>query len=476
MPTARTPMARPPMARGPIRPPASRPASLRPATAGSVDTMKVAGVLVCASAVLSIVLAAASRGPAASAERNASLGSAFAALLFGLALYQGVGAVRTFVLGCAVVGGLASLVGVALLNSARELQLLLAAVLVTCVGYLALLLERRASRGRVVIAAGLVLAGAAGSVAAQLWLSGWERRAFGRELRPLLVEQRKYDDAASGLSIEAPRGWSLLEKEAPLFATVPAKVRLADADAGAVAFLNDELQPPGLLSLDHYLDALLESQKRAGLDARQLERRDTAVGKAPARRMSISWQHAKRPYSGFVSVWFDGPRIFTLFGATVGEWSDASEERFRSLEAALRFSAPIETALSDAQARLSRECPVFTDDALRMIARIVPPSSATETYFRTGWAWAIRGQGQLDAARMGELRELMAAVFARMSPAERERFGAYSERLRNGSRTTVEDDVAAMRILGKAAAALPTGSLDRLRAMVDTSLTVGGLL
>jgi hypothetical protein len=436
--------------------------------------MKVAGVLFCLSAVASVVVAVAGQG--GGRPESGVLGGAFAALVFGAALYQGVGAVRVLVLVGAGLAALASLVGVALLNSVRELQALLAALLLVCLGYVVLLLEKQSSRPRVAAAVSLVALGAAGSIGAGRWLDGLERRAFGRELRPLLADQRDYADAAGGVSLRVPTGWSLLEKDAELFASVPAKVKLADPDAGTVAFLNDEPRSPGLLTLDHYLDGILEAQKESGLAPKQKDRRDTAVGKAPARRMSLGWTHGGRPYSGFVSVWLDGPRVFTLFGAAVGDWSEATEERFRALEAALRFSAPVETALSGAERRLTLECPLFTADAVRMIGRRIPPDSPTEAYFRTGWSWAIRGQGQVDAAVAAELRDLMGAVFSRMSPTDRSRYAAYAERLRGGAATTPAEDAAVMKILGRAAASLPEESLSRLRAIVDSSVTVGGLM
>jgi hypothetical protein len=439
--------------------------------------MKVAGVLFCLSAVASMVVAFVQKEAAGSASESAtSLGGAFMVLLFGAALFQGVGAVRTFVLVAAGLVGVAAIVAIALFSSFREMQVLLGAVLLTCLGYLVLLLEKQASRGRVVVAVCLVLAGAAGSLGAPHWLTGFERRAFAGELRPLLADEREYADPSSGLSLKAPAGWSLLRPDAELFAGVSAKVKLADPDAGTVAFLDDEPRPLGFVSLDHHLDGILEGQREGGLEPKQHDRRDTAVGQAPARRMSMGWRYSGRPYSGFVSVWLDGPRVFTLVGAAVGGWSSATEERFRALEASLRFSAPVETALSGAERGLTRECPVFTADAVRMIGRRIPPSSPVEAYFKTGWTMAIRGQGALDARMAAELRELMSAVFSRMSPPDRARFAGYGERLRGGRATTATEDAAAMRVLGRAAAALPSETLGRLRLAVDSAVTVGGLL
>jgi len=465
------------MARPSARP-AARPAGRRPASGGGdVDTMKVAGVLLCLSAVASLVLPFVQKEAFGwTTQEASSVGSALMVLLFGAGLFQGVGAVRGFVLVLAGLGGLAALVGIALFNQVRELQALLGALLLICLGYLVLLLEKQASRTRAITGVALVLGGAAAGLFAPHWLTGFARSAFGRELRPLLADEREYTDAASGLSLAAPPGWSLLRQDATLFAGVPAKVKLADPDAGTVVFINDEPKGPGFVSLDHQLDRILEQQRENGLEPRQHERRDAAVGKATARRMSMSWTYAGRPFNGFVSAWLDGSRVFTLFGAGVGGLTPATEARFQALEAAMRFSAPVETALAGAQRALTLECPVFTADAVRMIGRRIPPASPVEAYFKTGWTWAIRGQREVDPTRAAELRELMGAVFARMSDADRTRFAAYGERLRGGGATTPAEDAAAMRILGKAAAALPADALGRLQASVDTALTVGGLL
>jgi hypothetical protein len=246
-------MARPSSARPPQRAPR------RAASPDTVDTMKLTGVLFCLSAVASWVVPfvrqeAFGAGP----EAAASAGSGFLVLLFGAALFQGVGAVRALVLACAGLGGVASLVAIAVFRGFRPMQLLMAAVCVTCVGYLVLLLQKQASRARAAIGVVLVVAGAAASLSAPLGLTGLTRSAFGDSLRPLLSEEREYADAASGLALKAPPGWSFLRHDAPVFAGVPAKVKLADPDAGTVVFINDEPKGLGFQSLDHQLDLMLE--------------------------------------------------------------------------------------------------------------------------------------------------------------------------------------------------------------------------
>ena len=438
-------------------------------------------MLFCVSAVVSVVVSIVGRESASGASgplatQTTAFGSGFVVLVFGLALIQGVNGVRIFVLGSTALLSLGMIAMAALFHSVRELQALAGAILLTSVGYFTLLLQKEASKARVVAAVSLIVAGVAASVAAQTWVGGLARRAFGAELRKVASAEREYDDPAAGLSIAVPPGWVILEKDAEMYSEVPSKVTLADPEAGTVAFLNQEGKPPGLLTLDHYLDAVLARLRESGLSAEQSERRDAMVGRAPARRMALTWTDEGRAYSGFISAWLDGSSIFTLIGATIGEWTDSTEARFAALEGALRFTAPVETALTDAEARLTAECPLFTSTSVRTIARRIAPGSATEVYFKVGWTWALKGQGQLDPAAASELGGLMSEVFAGMSRADRRGFGAYSEKLRGGQRTTRGEDVAAMRTLGRATSALAPDSLARLQTLTDAALTVGGLL
>ena len=468
MPTARRPSHLPNVYRRPAQ---------RPAPPPGVDTMKVAGILFCVSAVISAIVAVVSREASQpGAAQAGAFGGAFFVLVLGLALIQGVGAVRVFVLFCAAVGSLALIALAAVFHSVRELQVLALAGLLSAVGYFALLLQKEASRTRVAVSVGLIVVGTAATLAAQLWLSGLARRAFGEELRKVASEQRQYADPAAGLSITVPEDWVILRDDAELYRGVPSKVTLADPDAGTVAFINHEQRRPGLLTLDHYLDAVLARLNESGLGAEQSDRHDVTVGRAPARRMTLTWKEDSRPVSGFISVWLDGDRIFTLIGAVPGRWTHTAEERFAVLEEALKFTAPVETALTDAEERLTAECPIFTATSVRTIARRIPPASATEIYFRTGWSWALKGQSQLDAAAVAELGPLMGEVFSAMGQAGRGTFGAYSEKLRAGRRTTAKEDAAAMRILGGAAGVLSPDSLGRLQGLTDAALTVGMLL
>lgn len=449
----------------------------RPPPPSGVDTMKVAGILFCISAVISAVASVALREPGdPMSTRTSALGGAFFVLLLGLALIQGVGGVRVFVLIAAAVGSLAAIAGAALLHSIRELQVLALAVLVTAVGYFSLLLSKEASKARVAVSVSLIVLGAGATLAAQVWLAGYAKRAFGERLRQVATDRREYSDPAAGVSIAVPAGWVILREDADMYRGVPSRVTLADPDAGTVAFLNYDRRAPGLLSLDHYLDVVLGRLNESGLEARQSERTDVIVGKAPARRMSLTWKEGGQRVNGFISAWLDGDSIFMLVGASVDPWSSAADERFAALERALQFTAPVETALSDAQTRLTADCPIFTAASVRTIGRKIPPGSATEAYFKVGWSWAVRGQGQLDAAAIAELGRLMREVFSSMPPAERQSFGSYTEKVRARRGTTRDEDVAAMHALGRAAGRLPPGSLERLQSLTEAALTVGALM
>jgi hypothetical protein len=154
--------------------------------------MKVAGVLFCVSAVISVIVAVVTREASAPlATQTGPLGSAFFVLVLGLALIQGVNGVRIFILVVAAVASLVAMCMAAVFHSIRELQVLALALVLTAVGYFALLLQREASKARVVVSVVLIVAGAAATLGAQLWLSGFATRAFGEELRKVASDQRE---------------------------------------------------------------------------------------------------------------------------------------------------------------------------------------------------------------------------------------------------------------------------------------------
>jgi hypothetical protein len=439
--------------------------------------MKVAGVLFCISAVISVVLTVVTRDPSVPlSAQTGAFGSAFFVLILGLGLIQGVNGVRIFILGAAAVASLAAIGLAAVFHSIREFQVLALAIVLTAVGYFALLLQREASKARVAVSVILIVAGVAATVAAQIYVAGFARHAFGEELQKVASDQRRYSDPMVGISLDVPEDWVILRDDAELYEGVPSKVTLANPDAGTVAFVHYDQRRPGLLTLDHYLDAVLSGLNEAGLEAQQTGRSDVTVGKADARRMDLTWTEEGQRNSGFFSVWLDGDRIFMFIGAVPGPWTSSADEQFAALGKALEFTAPVETALTDAETRLTTECPIFTATSVRTLARRISPGSATENYFKVGWLWALKGQGALDAGAQAELGQLIGEVYSAMSQGDRTRFGAYSEKLRAGRRTTQNEDVAAMHILGRAAGTLPPASLARLQGLTDAALTAGGLM
>jgi len=448
----------------------------RPAPAAEVDTMKVAGMLLCLSAVVSVVMSVVARTEAPTRELVSAYGGAVFALLLGLGLIMGKSWVRILfllIMGFATIGLLA--IGW-VLRSFREVQAMALAVLILAVGYFVLLFRKEGSRTRATVGAALVVVGMASTVATEIWMMDFGKRIFGDALRRAASDQPEYDDPEAGLSIKPPAGWVILRRDAELYRNVPSRVTLAQPDAGAVAFINQVEKPLGLANLDQYLDGFLANVRNGGIDAEQTDRSDTTVGPTAARRMALTWAEEGRRHSGFITAWIDGKRVFSLMGATLGPWTDAVDRQFAALEGALRFTAPVATALTDAEQRVTSVCPIFTAESVRMVARRIPAGSAAEDYFRVGWSWAIKGQAQLDAASVAELRELMGTLFAGMSASERQTFGTYSEKVRGGRRTGHDEDMKSMRILGEAARRMPAASLGRLQALTDAALTVGALL
>ncbi len=204
----------------------------------TVNTMKLAGILMVVFAVLAslVGLSAAARGD--SSDLPARLGSAFVVMVFGLGLVQGVNGVRVFLL---VVAGLAIpglLVLLALAKSAREVWMLVGAALLSATGYLLLLLEREAKRGLALTAASFVIIGSLAGLSAPLWLNSVARSTFSRELADAASSEGEYVHTGSGLWISPPADWVRVRSQSNFVAGTSANAAYANPKNHTITYLH----------------------------------------------------------------------------------------------------------------------------------------------------------------------------------------------------------------------------------------------
>ena len=137
-----------------------------------------------------------------------------------------------------------------------------------------------------ILAAGFVLVAVGGVLA--YWLLTPKERA-GDRVREETVPERRFVDEGFGLRLDLPDGWALLKPESTLFVAPQARARFAQASVSAFGALTIEALPPGVMTLDVFIDHVVDLRRALVSDYREVGRVEVTLGGRPARRLQASW-------------------------------------------------------------------------------------------------------------------------------------------------------------------------------------------
>ena len=466
------PMSRlPPVApgRGPSRG-AAGPAS------NTVNSMKLAGILMVVFAVLACLvgLSAAARGD--TSDLPARLGSAFVVMVFGLGLVQGVNGVRVFLL---VVAGLAIpglLVLLALAKSAREVWMLVGAALLSATGYLLLLLEREAKRGLALTATSFVIIGSLAGLSAPLWLNSVARSTFSRELADAASSEGEYVHTGSGLWISPPTDWVRVRSQSTFVAGTSANAAYANPKNHTITYLH-VIEGDDLVAgaLDEHIDGVLERRRAKGVDITETQRVDTEVAGSPARRSETIWTEDGQAFSGAITAFANRGRLFALTTVTYGPSSPTVVTQYKALEEAIHLPGERKVDVEAAVRTVSASCPALAPSIIRSLASEMPEGAPPELWFHRAWLGALRGQSQLPRDRADQLRIVMRETFDSMSESDRRKFGAYTERIRQGLPTSDAANEEASHALNAAYGRIPETSRARFHELTELAYAMSAL-
>lgn len=324
-----------------------------------------------------------------------------------------------------------------------------------------------------------------GRLAASLFsiLLGWAGYGFGAyrvtptTVDPLLQDaaakfalpDRSFAAAELGLTLALPDGWSVLREGHKLAGTEGALVTLVGTASGGLATLKIG-SDPRLGSLDWLMDRTANDIRANFASFRELERTDTRVGAVAARRMRIVRSSGGRSREATVMLWRDAQRTFEL--NVVMPSGPSARAEADALANGLAFRAPLEAALQKTASAFTEACPLFSETVAHRLAA-QSSSDSVPSLFRRGYAEAIRGQGRLDGLAAEGLRLSMADLFGTLSEPQRERVGAYFERLRFSARSEPAEDAAVSALLCEAARRLDTTRLSRLRDYMSRAAQAG---
>ena len=405
-------------------------------------------------------------------------------VFLGLALLQGSTIARRFVVVLTWITWALAMVGVFLalaqlpIGVAWVTGLLVTVLILLPVLALTLLLSGDApSRARVWVCVGvLTVYGLGGFV---LEAAGW-RLLEGRmraEIAEWASPDPAYNDAALGIRLAPPEGWTLLKHDNPFVPQGVGKVSLAHLESTAVAVLTMEELRSGPTAADGYLERLLKQRQEREGSTRDVGREDASLGGVPGRRLLTTWRKDGRSYRGFTLAWLDGWRYFALSGWSPEARSEEALRSFAALEKGIGFTPVLSARLGQLHAKAAADSPHLSRAAVEALLGKYPGKDLSSgEMFRLGHYWAVKGLEGMTPAETQEMGDLTTALFGAIPGRERARLGEYLENVRFGRPTSARDDDEMCRVMRIGTQKLPEASRQRLQALLEKAISVAVLL
>ena len=358
-------------------------------------------------------------------------------LVLGLALVRGweIGRRVVRVVCVLAVAAAFPVAGVFVARGMRtEALLALAAAVVLALGFVLLLAPVRSA-----LAAGaamlVVALGATGTVR-------FARAEAGTalEVGAWASGERRITDPEIGLDLELPTGWVPLQPVNPLVPAGPGtRVTLAQARVSGFAFLLSEPAPPGVLTLEHYLDEVI-ARRRAGATAVEEEwRRDGRLGALGSRRAAIRRAARQGRFAERVVVARDADRYLALVTWVPEEGGGRALEEADALEEATTFSAVRSRTRGEAAQTAALQLPHLPPELIERLVEADGPAPAG-ALFRRAAAASSRGGAALGPAATQELRALTTASLASLPSNQRAPLADYLRRAGAGQPTLPDED------------------------------------
>ena len=287
--------------------------------------------------------------------------------------------------------------------------------------------------------------------------------------------ERRFSDPAMGVSLDIPPGWRMLKPEQDLVPNPPdAPVAMGHPDTGVLAYLVLESPSRGYLSLDDFLDRVVDARRRVNPSVRPSTRTDALIRGERARRTETSWEYDKQRYHESMVVmkrgWTYAGLVSWVPEAKAGALGPSSEV----ILGGLAFTGPMTTRLPEAVQTVSAEVPILTPETAELLmgqsaALVLDPPAA----FRRAYEAVGRGMSALSTAEIQELGALSTALYTTLPGRERQALGSYIERVRDRQATSPAEDQAVSQLAKRAVLKLPPPRRARLQQLYTKAITAG---
>ena len=250
-----------------------------------------------------------------------------------------------------------------------------------------------------------------------------------------------------------------------------ARARLAQPSVGALGALWIEALPPGVTTLDAFIDKVVDLRRALVSDYREMGRVEASVGGRPARRLQASWIEdgkeqrvtilATRDAWAYVALMAWGPsRVQTV------------QQDLEALGRGFQVSGILEAKVKAAADAIQAEVPELSRASLELILRDRLGSGGTAEEAADASVRAVsQGLPALTREEASELQQIYARVYDPMPEADRQRLAAWLRELRAGRKAAAPDEAVALRqMLKDALVAQPEEARQRLQALNEKAI------
>ena len=322
---------------------------------------------------------------------------------------------------------------------------------------------------------GLILAGGLGLIAvfgvlAYLWLAPKERA--GDRMREDALLERRFVDQGFGLKLDLPDGWVLLKPESALFLAPQARARVGQPSVGALGALWIEALPPGVMTLDVFIDRVVDLRRPLVSDYREVGRVEVTLGGRPARRLQASWVEDGAEQRVTIMASQDAWAYVALMAWGPARAGAPVQESLDLLERGLQLSGSLEAKVREAADAVQAEVPELSRASLELILRDrLGSGGAAQEAADTSVRAVSQGIAALSREEAQELQQIYRQVYDPMPEADRQRLAAWLRELRAGRKVAALDEAQALRqILKDALVALPEEARQRLQTLNEKAI------
>lgn len=292
-----------------------------------------------------------------------------------------------------------------------------------------------------------------------------------RQVRSWAAAETRFEDPLLGVTLNAPKGWIVLKKDNPLVKVPPeARVALAQPRMSGFAFLQSESSPPGIASLDQYLNRFINARAKTTPSLKEQVRSDVAVGRLSGRKTVATWDDAGVRQQDMSVVWRDGWVYFALAAWTPEEGA-ARPQMLDQLVEGVSTQGVFAARLQSAVQTVTRDVPQLSAPAAEMLmAQSEAKVLESDQAFRRSLDALSRALPTFSKTETQELSQITSATYGALPWKDRGRLAAYVDRVRNRESTTPGEDSEMGQLMKSAVLQLPPMRRLRLQALYEKAI------